>query len=125
VVVEGVDFDELDEVLVVSVRPRKGSAKPRCGVCGQRCPRYDNGSGRRRWRALDLGTVRAFVEADAPRVRCREHGVVVVQVPWARHGAGHTLAFDDTVAWLAVQTSRSAVQHLTSCQYALMGSVAA
>jgi len=125
VVLEGVDFDELDEVLVVSVRPRKGSAKPRCGVCGERCPRYDNGSGRRRWRALDLGTVRAFVEADAPRVRCREHGVVVVQVPWARHGAGHTLAFDDTVAWLAVQTSRSAVQQLMRVAWRTVGAIVA
>ena len=125
VVVEGVDFDELDEVLVVSIRPRKGSAKPRCGVCGKRCPRYDNGSGRRRWRALDLGTVRAFVEADAPRVRCRDHGVVVVQVPWARHGAGHTLAFDDTVAWLAVQTSRSAVQQLMRVAWRTVGAIVA
>src|SRR5260370_8098437 len=38
---------------------------------------YDAGAGRRRWRALDLGTVRAVLEADAPRVRCPDHGVVV------------------------------------------------
>jgi hypothetical protein len=112
VVVEDVRFDAADEALVVSVRPRKGAAKARCGVCGRRCPGYDQGSGRRRWRALDLGTVQAFVEAEAPRVRCPEHGVVVLQVPWARHAAGHTYAFDHTVAWLAVQASRSAVQEL-------------
>jgi transposase len=112
VVVEDVRFDDADEALVVSVRPRKGAAKARCGVCGRRCPGYDRGSGRRRWRALDLGTVQAFVEAEAPRVCCPEHGVVVVQVPWARHAAGHTYAFDDTIAWLAVQASRTAVQEL-------------
>jgi hypothetical protein len=70
------------------------------------------GQGRRRWRALDLGTVRAVVEADAPRVSCAEHGVVVAAVPWARHGAGHTRAFDDTVAWLATTCSKTAVRQL-------------
>ena len=39
---------------------------------------HDRGEGRRRWRALDLGTTKAFVEADAPRVEC--HGVVVARV---------------------------------------------
>src|SRR5664280_1588094 len=29
-------------------------------------------------------------------------GVVAAAVPWARHGTGHTYAFDDTVAWLTV-----------------------
>jgi transposase len=46
--------------------------------------------------------VRVVLEADAPRVNCPTHGPTVVAVPWARHHAGHTLAFDDTVAWLAV-----------------------
>ena len=48
------------------------------------------GEGRRRWRALDLGTVQAVLEADAPRVNCPEHGPTVVAVPWARHaGRAH------------------------------------
>ncbi len=66
---------------------------------GRRCPGYDLGAGRRTWRALDLGTVRAVLEAHAPRVMCREHGVVVAAVPWARHDAGHTYAFGETVDW--------------------------
>jgi hypothetical protein len=88
---------------VVSVRPRKG-ARRRCGICQRKCPGYDHGEGRRRWRALDLGTVQTWLEADAPRVRCAEHGVVVASVPWARHDAGHTRRFDDTVDWLTPQS---------------------
>lgn len=61
----------------------------------------------------DLGTTKAYLEADAPRVRCPEHGVVVAAMPWARHGAGHPRMFDDTVAWLAAHTSKSAVGALT------------
>lgn len=59
----------------------------------------DRRAGRRRCRALDLSTIEAVLEADAPRVTCPEHGVVVAAVPWARHGAGHTRCVDDEVAF--------------------------
>jgi len=68
--------------------------------------------GRRRWRALDLGSTKAFLEAEAPRVTCRRHGVVVCAVPWARHGSRFTRAFEDQTAWLSVNTSESAVAEL-------------
>lgn len=55
-VVEEVEFDEDEELLIAHVRPRAGSGK-RCGCCGRRSPAYDRGEGRRRWRALDLGTI--------------------------------------------------------------------
>src|ERR1035437_5629884 len=48
-----------------------------------------------RWRALDLGTTLAFLEADAPRVFCKQHRVVVAAVPWARHKSRFTVAFED------------------------------
>lgn len=121
-VVEDVTFDEDDECVVVSVRPRKAT-KRRCGRCGRRCPGYDQGEGRRRWRALDLGTIRAFLEADSPRVRCTDHGVVAAQVPWARHGAGHTYAFDDTAAWLVTHCSKSAVRDLLRVAWRTVGSI--
>src|SRR5674476_1551434 len=62
--------------LVARVRPT-GSMRNRCGNCFRRCPRYDAGEGRRRWRALDAGTIQVQLEADAPRVSCRSHGVTV------------------------------------------------
>ena len=121
-VVEDVEFDEADECIVVSVRPAKAT-KRRCGRCGKRCSGYDRGEGRRRWRALDLGTIRAFLEADSPRVRCPEHGVVAAHVPWARHGAGHTYAFDDTAAWLVTHCSKSAVRELLRVAWRTVGSI--
>jgi transposase len=74
---------------------------------------------------LDVGAVRAVVEADAPRVWCAEHGVVVAAVPWARHGAGHTRAFDAQVAWLAVHTARSAVCALMRIAWRTVGAIVA
>ncbi|HEY6424547.1 MAG TPA: ISL3 family transposase [Pseudonocardiaceae bacterium] len=122
-VVERVEFDEDVEAVVVSVRHRKGAGKRRCGRCGRRCPGYDQGSRRRRWRALDLGCVQAFVEADAPRVRCPDHGVITAQVPWARHDAGHTRAFDDQVAWLVTHTSKTAVGELMRVAWRTVGAI--
>lgn len=42
---------------------------PGVGVAGvgRRAPWFDRGEGRRRWRALDLGTMTVWLEADAPR----------------------------------------------------------
>lgn len=123
-VVEGVEFDEREQVLVARVRPVCGQ-RGRCGRCRRRCAGYDSGEGRRRWRSLDLGTIRTVLEADAPRVRCAEHGVVTAFVPWARHGAGHTRAFDDTVAWLAVACSKSTVTQLMRIAWRTVGAIVA
>ena len=70
-----------------------------------------------------LGTSPAFVEADSPRVRCPDHGVVTAQVPWACHGAGHTYAFDDTAAWLVTHCSKSAVGELLRIAWRTVGSI--
>lgn len=121
-VVEGVDFDEAAGAVIVSVRPA-AKAKNRCGRCGRKSPRFDQGDGRRRWRALDLGSTKVFVEASAPRVRCRAHGPTVAQVPWARHGAGHTRDFDDQAAWLAVHVSKTAVVELLRIGWRTVGSI--
>ena len=110
-VVEGVRFDEAADAIVVSVRSNS-RARGRCGRCGRRSPGYDGGDGRRRWRALDAGTTRVFVESDARRVRCSTHGPTVAQVPWARHDTGHTRDFDAMAAWLSVRTSKSATCQL-------------
>ena len=121
-VVEAVDFDDLTEAVVVHVRPA-AKARGRCGRCGRRSPGFDQGEGRRRWRASDLGTTEVFLEAPAPRVRCREHGPTVAGVPWARHGAGQTRDFDDQAAWLAVRTAKTAVCELLRVAWRKVGSI--
>jgi transposase len=123
-VVEGVDFDEAAGALIVSVRP-VAKARYRCGRCGRRSAGYDRGEGRRRWRALDLGTCRVLLEAEAPRVACGVHGPTVAAVPWARHGAGHTRDFDDQAAWLAVHVSKSAVVALLRVAWRTVGAIVA
>ncbi|MGH3964690.1 MAG: ISL3 family transposase [Pseudonocardiaceae bacterium] len=100
-----------EEVLVAMVRPTR-SRQGRCGRCDRRAPRYDNGEGPRRWRGLDVGTTRVYLQAAAPRVRCPAHGVIVAAVPWARHGSRFTSAFEDTVVWLACHAALSVLAAL-------------
>jgi transposase len=119
-VVEAVE--EHDEAIVIAVRPI-WSQRDRCPHCRRRCPGYDQGEGRRRWRALDLGTTHCFVEADAPRVECKVHGVLVAAVPWARHDAWFTRGFEDQTAWLAVNTRKSAICQLMRIAWRTVGRV--
>ena len=120
-VIEDVWIGDEGEV-VVAARP-SWRERDRCGVCRRRSPGFDLGEGRRRWRALDLGTTLAFVEGDAPRVSCRRHGVVVCAVPWARHQARFTRTFEDQAAWLAVNCSKTAVAQLMRIAWRTVGTI--
>ena len=111
-----------EEVLVASVRPTR-SRRSRCSRCGRRARGYDRGEGRRRWRALDLGSTRTYLQADSPRVSCPVHGVVVAAVPWARAGARHTHAFEDTCAWLAANAALSTVAELLRCTWRTVSAI--
>ena len=93
------------------VRVKAGAAR-RCSRCRRRCPGYDTSRAPRRWRGLDLGTTQVFLQATTSRVSCREHGVVVAAVPWARPGSRFTTAFEDTAAWLVCHATLSVVAML-------------
>ena len=101
IAVESVFFEENDgeEVLVVRVRPYSRQMG-RCPSCLKRCSGYDSARRIRRWRSLDLGSTRVYLEANAPRVHCREHGVIVAKVPWARHDSDYTHDFEMAVTYL-------------------------
>jgi transposase len=120
--VKAVAFDA-EGSLTISVRLRR--RKQRCGICQQCCPRYDLGGGVRRWRLLDLGAIPAYLEAAAPRVHCRQHGVVVAAVPWARHGSRFSRAFEDQVAWLVTRCDLTAVSELMRIAWRSVGAIIA
>lgn len=105
VVLEDGDVEEApdgSEIVVVRLRPDRGH-RLRCPGCGRKCRFYDAGDGRRRWRAVDLGVMRCFLEADAPRVKCPRHAVLTAAVPWARPGSRFTIAFEEYAAWICAQ----------------------
>lgn len=113
-----------EEVLVFRVRPKAAQAR-RCSQCRAVCPGYDAGVGLRRWRTLDVGTTKAYLEAQAPRVSCPEHGVVVAHVPWARPGAKCSTVFEDTCAWLAAHTALSVLTALLRVAWRTVAAIVA
>jgi len=73
--------------------------QPRCPTCGKHGPIHDRKT--RRWRHLDSCNHKTFVEAEVPRVRCPEHGVLQVPVPWAEKNSRFTMELERHVCqWL-------------------------
>lgn len=59
-----------------------------CPTCGELRPRYD--CRHRRWRHLDTCQFRTFIEAEVPRIKCPEHGILQVRVHWGEPGSRFT-----------------------------------
>jgi len=64
-----------------------------CPECKEPCGLHDHAD-ERVWRHLDSCQFRTLVHARVPRITCREHGVRVVQVPWAEAGSRFTQHFE-------------------------------
>jgi transposase len=97
------------EGIVLGVRRRR--AKHRCPCGWKTWSIYDRSL--RRWRHLDLGATRCFLEAEICRIDCRRcHRVRTEEVPWARPGARHTKDFQDVVCWLAQRVDKTTITKL-------------
>lgn len=107
--------------VVVSVRPYRREAL-RCPVCGRRCACHDH-LGMRRWRAMDLGMSKCWIEYRPARVSCPEHGVHEERVPWARAGSRFTRGFEDWTACLAVRCTASSVARIARIEWHTVGSI--
>jgi hypothetical protein len=82
-----------------------------CPVCGREdCKAYD--TTQKEWRHLNFFQHEAYLHAPVPRVRCAEHGVKQVEVPWARPGSGLTVLFEAFVLALVKQMPVAAVGRL-------------
>jgi transposase len=64
-------------------------------VCQAACPVHDTSD--KEWQHLDFFQHKAYLHARVPRIRCPEHGVLQVLVPWARPDSGFTLLFEAMV----------------------------
>jgi transposase len=109
------------EGVIVAVRLRR--RRRVCGRCGQigRLEVHDRRV--KRWRHLDLGANRCVIECELRRLRCRDCGVHLEAVPWARHAAHHTRDFEDTVAWLAQQMAKTPIAGLLRIGWDTVGRI--
>ena len=125
IIIEEAYFEEEneEEILIICARPFSRDTF-RCPQCGKRCKGYDSYGKVRRWRSLDFGSVRVYIEATAPRVRCPVHGVLVAKVPWARHDSDYTYDFETAVTWLALHATAQDVADYYRIKWHTVGSIA-
>jgi transposase len=116
--VTGVSFERRGVVVRVRLRRRRKV----CGRCGQ-LVRATHETNTRRWRHLDLGGSRCFIECELRRVRCPDCGIKVEGVAWARPGARHTRDFEDVVAFLAQQMAKAPIAVLMRVDWETVGRI--
>jgi len=106
--------------LVLGLRRRPGRPVCPCGKAGAGV--YDRSV--RRWRHLDWGVSKVWLEAEIRRVDCRQCGRVrTEQVRWARPRARHSRDFEDVVAWLAQHTDKTTISTLLRSSWATIDAV--
>ena len=88
----------------------EAQAKLPCPKCGTLCGIHDHRT--RRWRHLPLWQYDTLVVCEVPRVHCREHGVLTVQVPWAEDGSRFTALFEGFVIEILKEASISGAARL-------------
>ena len=94
--------------VVVGLGP---DARLRCPDCDTVCPGYDH-TEERRWRHLDTMQYRTILISRIPRVRCPEHGVRQVNVPWSEPRSRFTALFEAWAIRLLRESSVSGVAEL-------------
>ena len=95
--VDHVTFTVEEKRLDLHINFPKGS-RFACSVCGEECPVHDTRD--HTWRHMDFFQHEAYLHARVPRVKCQEHGVHQISVPWAREGSRFTLLFEALIMTL-------------------------
>jgi len=72
---------------------------------------------------LDFGSQRVYIEANAPRINCPEHGVLVSKVPWARHDSDYTYDFETAVTWFTLHATALDVAEYFRINWHTVGSI--
>ena len=86
---------------LVEVHVRHEGSAVHCPECGEEAAGYDTRE--RRWRHLDFCEFKTQIVCDVPRVKCAEHGVKQIDIPWALPMSRFTAPFECRVIdWLKV-----------------------
>lgn len=93
------------EGLRVDIHVSYGSQSGCCPDCGKTCKLYDQ-SAERSWRHLDTMQFGTYLHSKSPRVKCEEHGVKTISLPWATKHSSFTLLFE-AFAIRVLEASRS------------------
>ena len=122
-VVEDVEFDDEAQVLVVHVQAATGEPGSMRNVRIEVPPGMTAARGGGGGVAWTWGPSRSSWKLTPRGSTAQPTGRRWRQVPWARHGAGHTRCFDQQVAWLATQCSKTAITELMRIAWRTVGAI--
>jgi transposase len=97
-----VELIESESSILVTIN-YQSKAKFPCPKCQKLCDSYD--TRKRRWRHLDICQYKTIIESEIPRISCKEHGVLTIQVPWAEQSSRYSIIFERTVLEWAQECS--------------------
>ena len=112
--VEHIDLDKPTNTVHVYVQYDSDTSLE-CPCCSRQVTRYD--SRKRSWRHLDTCQFQTIVHCDVPRSDCPEHGVLLIEVPWAEKGGRYTLMFEALVIDWLKEASINAVSRRLSVSW--------
>ena len=69
------------------------SVKGFCPECGKECEIYDKRV-IRNWRHLDTCQLKTYIVASIPRIKCEEHNVKSIHIPWSQPNSHFTSSFE-------------------------------
>jgi len=118
--IRDVAFGAEGTIVTVALRRKR----PLCSGCGARGLKIKDHRVTR-WRHLDVGGGRCFIECRLRRLYCPGCGDRYEHVEWARGGARYTRDFDDFTAWLAQQMNQTQITKLMRIGWETVGNIVA
>jgi len=97
IVDQWLNTDKSPHELYIRISADRGSRFP-CPQCGELCKAHDFKEFT--WRHLNFFQHHCYLTADVPRIKCEQHGVLRINVPWAREGSQFTLLFEQVAMTL-------------------------
>ena len=110
VVSSELDLESNPTELKLELSAGRGAEYP-CPVCGTLCKAHDFKESR--WQHLNFFQHKCTITANVPRVKCSEHGIHRINVPWAREGSGFTLLFEQVLLVLCREMPVAKVAEVT------------
>lgn len=106
--IEKIEFNEKRE-LHIYIGYLRGT-KFECKECGEKCDIHDTKE--KTWRHLNFFEHKTYIHCKVPRIKCDEHKVRLIDVPWANSNTGFTMLFEQLVMELAKKMSVLSISKL-------------
>ena len=93
-----------------------------CPICKKKCIRNGHKMEEEScWRASNLNGVPVYIFYRPQRILCPDHGALNEWLPWADGTGRFTAAFNDEVAWLVCQMSKTAICEFEGINWRTVG----